>query len=145
MSLSFGVSRSVRRSPTPWRSVVAMITLLLSACSPLASGSTTASPRLVGLSASSSGVCQAIVALPDVSAAERAFTNLAHEALHGLAADPRLERALSARVLEAMAKVEADFARSADAATMTADLTELQDSAEAALRALGLEAPACVP
>jgi hypothetical protein len=145
MSLSFGVSRSRPRSRPPWRSTIAVITLVLSACSPVASGTAGSSPRLVGLSASSTGVCQAIVALPDLSAAERAFNNLAHAALHGLAADPRLERALSARVLEAMARVEADFSRSADAATMTEDLTELRMSADAALRALGLDAPSCVP
>jgi len=81
--------------------------------------------------------------LPDVSAAERAFTNLAHEALHGLAAAPRLDRSMSARVLEAMEKVEADFSQSPDVAVLTADLAELQGAADAALKALGVEVPAC--
>jgi hypothetical protein len=101
------------------------------------------SEPLLGLPASSSGVCQAIVALPDPSAAKRAFSNLAHEALHSLAADPRLGRAMSARVLEAMEKVEADFSQSPDVAVLTDDLTKLHASADAALLALGEEVPPC--
>ena len=95
------------------------------------------------MSASSSGVCAAIAELPDQSGAERAFTNMAHDALHGLAAEPRLSPAMSARVLEAMEKVEADFRRSADVAMLSADLTDLHASADAALEALGGEVPAC--
>jgi len=101
------------------------------------------SQAALGLSAASSGVCQAIIALPDLSAAERAFSNLAHEALHTLAADPRLGRAMSARVLEAMEKVEADFSQSPDVAVLADDLTELHASADAALQALGEEVPPC--
>jgi hypothetical protein len=96
-----------------------------------------------GLPASSSGVCKAIAALPDLSAAERAFTHLGHEALHGLAADPRLDRSMSARVLEAMEKVEADFSQSPDITVLTDDLGELHASADAALQALGVQVPAC--
>jgi hypothetical protein len=121
----------------------AWITLVLSACSPTASVSATPSQPALGLPASSSGVCQAIAALPDRSAAERAFTNLAHEALHGLAADARLDRSMSARILEAMEKVEADFSRSPGLATLTDDLAELHASVDAALPALGVEVPAC--
>ena len=102
------------------------------------------SESLLGLPASSSGVCQAIVALPDPSAAKRAFSSLAHEALHSLAADPRLGRSMSARVLEAMEKVEADFSQSPDVAVLTDDLTELHASADAALQALGVEVPICL-
>jgi hypothetical protein len=88
-------------------------------------------------------VCQALNALPDVTAAERAFTNVAHEALHGLAADPRLSRSVSARVLEAMQKVEADFSGSTAASALSDDLGDLQASTDAALGALGEEVPAC--
>jgi hypothetical protein len=95
------------------------------------------------LTASSSGVCEAIAALPDVSAAQRAFTNVAHDALHGLAADPRLDRPMSARVLEAMQKVEADFERPSGVAVLTGDLTALRVSADAALQALGDVVPTC--
>jgi hypothetical protein len=95
------------------------------------------------LTASSSGVCEAIAALPDVSAAQRAFTNVAHDALHGLAADPRLDRPMSARVLEAMRKVEADFERPSGVAVLTGDLTALRVSADAALQALGDVVPTC--
>jgi hypothetical protein len=129
--------------PPPWGSVTVWITLLLTACSPIASASATPSQPALGLPASSSGVCQAIAALPDVSAAERAFTNQAHDALHGLAADPRLDRPMSARILEAMEKVEADFGQSSDLAVLTDDLAELHAAADAALRALGVEVPAC--
>jgi hypothetical protein len=101
------------------------------------------SASAVGLSASSVGVCEAIAALPDPAAAERAFTNVAHDALHGLAGDPRLSRSMSARVLEAMQRVEADFSRSADVATLSGDLAELHTSADSALEALGEEVPAC--
>jgi hypothetical protein len=121
--------------------------LAIGACSagstPSRAATAQLSEPLLGLPASSSGVCKAIVALPDVSAAERAFTNLAHEPLHGLAADSRLGRSMSARVLEAMEKVETDFSQSPDVAVLTDDLTELQASADAALQALGEEVPPC--
>jgi hypothetical protein len=81
--------------------------------------------------------------LPDLSGAERAFRNVAHEALHRLAADPRLGRAMAGRVLEAMERVEADFRRPPDLAVVAADLGELQGAADAALKALGVEVPAC--
>jgi hypothetical protein len=88
-------------------------------------------------------VCQAIEALPDASASERAFTNLAHEALHGLAADPRLPRPISARVLEAIQRIETDFSGSASVETTTEDLRQLRVATDAALGALGVEVPAC--
>jgi hypothetical protein len=97
-----------------------------------------------GLPASSSGVCQAIAALPDVAAAERIFTNVAHAALHLLAADPRLDRSMSAGVLETMQKVEADFRHSPGVAVLTDDLANLHASANTALIAIGEEVPACV-
>jgi type II secretory pathway predicted ATPase ExeA len=116
--------------------------LLLSACSPSASA-TVAVNRAALEVAASSGVCQAMVALPDASASERAFTNLAHEALHGLADDPRLARPISARVLEAMQRIEADFRGSASVAVMTDDLEDLRVATDAALVALGVDVPAC--
>ena len=50
---------------------------------------------------------------------------------------------MSARVLEAMEKVETDFSKSPDLMVLTNDLTELQASADAALQSLGEEVPAC--
>jgi hypothetical protein len=143
MSLRSRVGPAARPSPAWWRSTALWITLVLSACSPAVGASATPSLPAVGLPASSSGVCQAIIALPDLSAAEHAFTNVAHDALHRLAADPRLGRALAARVLEAMQKVETDFSRSSDVAALTGDLAELRTSADLALRAIGEEVPAC--
>ncbi len=143
MSLGSPISLSVRPSCVAWRSTAALLMLVLSACSHVAGPEVAPSQAAVGLPASWSGVCQAIVALPDLSAAERAFTNLAHDALHSLAADTRLDRSMSARVLEAMETVEADFSRSPDLVLLTQDLAELRAAADAALRALGEEVPAC--
>ena len=123
--------------------IAGLIALVLTACSPGASASLTAGQPPAGLSASSSGVCQAIVILPDISAAERAFTNVAHDALHSLAADPRLDRSMSARVLETMQKVEADLEQSSDAAALGGDLAALRAASDAALRAIGEDVPAC--
>jgi hypothetical protein len=50
---------------------------------------------------------------------------------------------MSARVLEGMEKVEADFSQVPDVAVLTDDLAELHASADAALQALGEEVPAC--
>jgi hypothetical protein len=143
MSLRSRAGRSTRPSSMPWRLTVAWIGLLLSACSPSASASLAPVPAGLGLAAASSGVCEAIGALPDLAAARQAFTNVAHDALHGLAADPRLGRAMSARLLETMEKVETDLSRSADVAVLSGDLAELHASADAALSALGATVPAC--
>jgi hypothetical protein len=118
------------------------IAMILGACSPT---SVTPGQAGSGLTAASLGVCQAIVALPDVAAAERSFTNVAHEALHSLAAEPALDRQLAASILEAMQKVEADFGQSPppDVAALTGDLTSLHDSADRALVSIGETAPPC--
>jgi hypothetical protein len=118
------------------------IALTVGACSPLAGASATRQSAL-GLPASSSGVCQAIAVLPNISAAQRAFTNVAHDALHSLAADPRLDRSMSAQVLEAMRRVEVDFTQSSDGAALSEDLANLLAVADAALEALGEEVPVC--
>jgi ribosomal protein S12 methylthiotransferase accessory factor YcaO len=132
----------VHRRRAAWFSAAAWIGLTVSACAALPGASATLSRPLLGLTSSSSGVCQAIAALPDVSAAQRAFTNVAHDALHGLAADPRLNRAMSAQVLEAMQSVEVDFTQPSDDA-LSEDLTNLLAVTDAALGALGERVPAC--
>jgi hypothetical protein len=90
----------------------------------------------------SSGLCAAMAALPDLPASHRAFTNLAHAQLHVLASDPRLDRSSAAAVLEAMLRVEDDFAngRAIDA---RADLPRLKSAADTALGALDVEVPPC--
>jgi hypothetical protein len=95
------------------------------------------------LSAAASGLCLAIAALPDGQAAERAFDNSAHEALHALAAAPGLERDLAAHVLESMERVEADFAGPADEKGLAADLHDLATHTDEALTALGKSAAPC--
>jgi hypothetical protein len=122
---------------------MSMALVLLSACLPLAGAPASPSQGALGLLTASSGLCETIAALPDVSAAERTFTNRAHEALHALAADPRLDRSVSARLLEAMEKVHTEFSQASDAALLTQDLDQLHASADAALAVLGMEAPAC--
>jgi hypothetical protein len=134
--------RRSNQRPT-WRPGAAWIALILAACAPAAGASATLSPTGSALTASSSGVCQAILALPDAAAAERAFINVAHQALHGLAADNRLDRPMSARVLETMQRVEADFSAATDSPSLGLDLAALQAAADAALRAIGEEVPAC--
>lgn len=117
--------------------------LLLSACSAVASPATTPVPTPSGQAVSSSGVCEAILALPDETAASRAFTDLAHDALHDLAGDPRLSRAMSAPVLEAMEKVESAFRGSPDVTVLSDDLVELHVATDAALVTLGVAVPRC--
>jgi hypothetical protein len=131
------------RRPGVSRSVLLVVALLLSACSPVASGSVAPTLGPAGMAAGSSGVCEAIQDLPDVTAAERVFTNVAHDALHGLAADVRVDRTSSARILETMQKVEADFQRPPDIPTLTADLEALRASADKALGEIGQGAPGC--
>jgi len=145
MSLRSTVSQSVRAPRGAWCSAAAwtMMMLLLSACSAVASASASPSQGALGLLTASSGLCETIAALPDISAAERTFTNRAHEALHALAADPRLDRSVSARLLEAMENVHTDFSQVSDAAVLSEDLGQLHASADAALAVLGMEAPTC--
>jgi hypothetical protein len=119
------------------------MTLLLAACTPVTSASGGSSQPAPGAAAASAGLCQSIAALPDVSAAERAFTNGAHDALHALASEPRLDRSIAARVLEAMERVHTDFSESPALSVLTDDLVELHASADAALDALGVEVPQC--
>jgi hypothetical protein len=134
--------RRPNHRPT-WRPGAAWIALVLAACAPASGASATLGSTGSALTASSSGVCQAILALPDAVAAQRAFINVAHQALHGLAADIRLDRPTSARVLETMQRVEADFSGAADAPSLGGDLAALRVAADSALSAIGEEVPAC--
>jgi hypothetical protein len=125
------------------RAALVGIVLVLAGCASGAAGTRSPVPSSGDLRLSSSGLCAALAALPDEVAARRAFTNLAHDALHALAADPRLTRTSSARILEAMDRVEADFGQPAEPASLGNDLAELRGAAGAALGALGLAVPAC--
>jgi hypothetical protein len=91
------------------------------------------------------GLCHAIGGLPDAAAVERAFTNDAHDVLHALAADPRLDRSAAALILEAMVTVETDFGASADQTVLADDLASLFAAADAALTTLGVDLPRCAP
>jgi hypothetical protein len=134
-----GVTMSTTRG-TARALLPAALILVLCACTPAATPAASASAS--GLEAASLGLCAAVAALPDPSAVERVFTNEAHGALHSLAAAPGLDRADAARVLEAMEQVEADFP-AADVARLASDLAALHAWTDEALRALGIEVPAC--
>lgn len=86
-----------------------------------------------------------MAALPDLAATRRVFINDAHDALHTLAADPRLTRSAAAHVLEAMDQLERDFDASAEAPGVTTDLADLAAAASTALKELGIDAPPCGP
>jgi hypothetical protein len=131
-----------------WLALLAVLGgLVLAACT--TDGTSTASPAAsvagspTALAAASSGLCQARQALPDVDAADRAFTNFAHDALHELAADARLDRPMAGTILEAMEAVESDFDAGADEAKVAADLLALHASTDEALRALNEAIPPC--
>lgn len=142
MSRSSPPTMLVRPIRVAWHRRVICLALALTACAPAASAPK-GSEAPVGLPMASWGVCSAMLAVPDTAAAQRAFTNLAHGPLHSLAADPRLSRAMSARILETMGVVEADFGRPPATATLADDLAELHAAADNALRAIGLAAPEC--
>ncbi len=129
-------------------SAAAAVALLLANCAPAGEGAVTTPSPSGGLTSAATGVCAALAALPDTVAAQRAFSDDAHEALHALASAPGLDRALAAPVLETMQRVEADFATappSPDASRLATDLASLHAAARAALAALNAAAPACMP
>ncbi len=130
--------------PLPARTALSVATL---ACLALAGGcAAQATPGAMvshGLVQASAGLCQALQGLPDVDASARDFTNRAHDQLHLLAADHRLDRSVQASVLQAMQQVEADYGQSVGAGVLYGDLQALKDRTDVALRALGEEPPAC--
>lgn len=115
-------------------------TVLLGAC-----GATETPGAMVsqGLVQASAGLCQALGDLPDTQQASRTFTNVAHDQLHLLAADERLDRSLQASVLQTMQQVEADLSQKAGAGVLYGDLVALKDRTDQALKALGEEVPSC--
>src|SRR5258706_189445 len=74
--------RRSNQRPT-WRPGAAWIALVLSACAPAADTSATLGPTASALTASSSGVCEAIVALPDAAPPERAASPLPTSSMTG--------------------------------------------------------------
>lgn len=135
---------SRHRSAVRWR-LVAVLALLLSGCAPAAATSSPPDVTTAGLEAASSAMCEVIRELPDLSAAKRAFTNQAHDALHALAAHPGLARPTSARVLEAMERAEVDFGLGVDQTAQATDLAGLKGAADSALQSLGIDVPTCEP
>jgi hypothetical protein len=140
-------SRNAARPPSGRSTNASLLVLaavmVLCSCTAGAGSSAAGGGPATGGSAAVSGLCEALASLPDRSTAERVFTNVAHEPLHSLAADRRLDRALSADILEAMQLVEEDFSQSADVGVLSRDLGALRVSAAAGLEALGENAPAC--
>ena len=130
------MARRVRSS-----SWLPMVVSILVACSP-SQASPSGTPVAGSAAAAGRGICATIAAMPDLSAAERTFTNDAHAALHALAAAPGLDHALAGRVLVAMDRVHADFT-SATATTLAADLHALATATGQALLNLREPAPPC--
>lgn len=125
-----------------------LLALVLASCGAGSEGRSAATSETSGSSsapfeAAAAGLCAATATLPDLAATRRAFINGAHDALHALAADPRLTRAASARVLEAMDHLERDFDAPAEAPALASDLADLSKAAAAALEGLGIDAPSC--
>jgi hypothetical protein len=124
-------------------STLLILSLSMIACSPSQAGSLTTSPGQGDAAAASSGVCLARLALPDATVAARAFTDLAHDALHRLAADTRLSRSAAAAILETMQRSETDLGHAPISAELATDLDALQDATDAGLTALGEVVPPC--
>jgi hypothetical protein len=120
-----------------------ILMLSMTACASSQNASETTAPRQIDPKSASSGVCQARLDLPDVTEAGRAFTDLAHEALHRLAADSRLSRSMAAAILETMERSETDLGHAPSAAALSADLDALQVATDVALTALGETVPPC--
>lgn len=121
--------------------VAALLAALIAGCAPNPSGSGAAVAD--GLASASAGLCSAMVALPDTDKAARAFTNLAHDELHVLAADERLDRSLQAAVLQAMQQVESDISAGSGAGVPLPDMDALKHWTDTSLEALGEEVPPC--
>jgi hypothetical protein len=121
------------------------IGLLVGACGIGPEGATTGSPTLIAQDDVSVGLCHAIAGLPDPATVKRTFANEAHDGLHRLAADGRLTAPMTARVLEAMQRVEADLGASPPPPAISGDLVDLKAAADAALQALGVEMSTCGP
>jgi len=135
-------------------SIVPMTALaLLAACggsaatSPSSSPTTSSSTALVPEVRAFLSLCSvaADVAAEDLAGAEAAFQDEVHETLHELA--DRLgstDRAVSAALLQAKSKVEADLLEDApDSARLGTDVGGLLAAMADALGAVGLDVPEC--
>jgi hypothetical protein len=139
------MSRPMRSSRTPNPAAVlataSLLSAVLAACAPAPIWSGV--PVADGLPRASAGLCSAMVALPDLDEAARAFTNLAHDELHVLASDGRLDRSLQAAVLQAMQQVESDISARSGAGVLLPDMDALKHWTDTSLEALGEEVPSC--
>ncbi|MBI4261085.1 MAG: zinc ribbon domain-containing protein [Actinobacteria bacterium] len=137
-----GAARPATRGAGPLLLAVALAAATLTACStgpsPDEEGPV---PRAVAEEAVL-GLCEAAAVLPDdPAAAETAFFDRAHDALHEIAgAVQELDRAAAAELLTAKEAVEAGFR---DGEVLPGEIERLIGSTGRALGALGLEAPAC--
>lgn len=127
--------------------VITFLALVLTSCGARFGGASvvagTPASSSASLATAAAGLCAASTALPDLAATKRAFVNEAHDALHALAADPRLTRSAVARVLAAMDRLERDFDVPAEAPVLAGDFADLSTAASAALVELGVDVPSC--
>ncbi len=91
------------------------------------------------------GLCEARAEVErDPAAAGDAFFDRAHDRLHVIAAAvEEVDRPSAARLLEAIASVEADVRQDAEPERTAADLDALLEATRASLERLGLAAPRC--
>jgi hypothetical protein len=91
------------------------------------------------------GLC-ALVGMTDLGAANATFQDEAHRTLHAVAADAeRIDRAVSAALLETKQRVEADLAEPDLPPGFPDDVQALLVALRAALETIGLPAPECDP
>lgn len=90
------------------------------------------------------GLCGALTSAQDPDAAQAAFLDRSHQALHEIAAEVQgRDPAPAAALLEAKARVETDFREGATPSALERDLQTLIGATVDALRTLGIESPGC--
>ncbi|MEX2459564.1 MAG: hypothetical protein WD770_11350 [Actinomycetota bacterium] len=94
--------------------------------------------------ASVDGLCEALDHAGDAEAAERAFVDRSHDALHEIAAAAtEADREAAAALLTAKNRVEADFEDPPGRAELEGHLQTLIAATVDALTTLGIDAPGC--
>jgi hypothetical protein len=91
------------------------------------------------------GLC-ALAGMTDQTAANATFQDEAHRTLHAVAAEAeRIDRAVSAALLQTKQRVEADLAEPDLPPSFSDDVQALLVALRAALETIGLPAPECSP
>jgi hypothetical protein len=90
------------------------------------------------------GLCGALTSAQEPEAAEAAFFDRSHDAIHEIAAAVQAEdTSAAAALLEAKTAVETDFETGAGPSRIEIDLQALIQATREALTVLGIESPGC--